>query len=180
MLSLFGTASEIFIPPYDAFNSDTLNAMRQVDMKIIDGNASSIDKLQLKDDSYNNNGSSNKNNTENESGTNLSLLQSKKIFYIPSTIQFKDYYGGKYLRNSDQSILNNVTQSINAYGYAVVVVHPQDFVKVAANGSLTPTIDDNQINDLYHLIDLMSSSSSSNNMRIGSFEYHSRTNTKQP
>ena len=168
MLSLFGTASEIFIPPYDAFNSDTLNAMRQVDMKIIDGNASSIDKLQLKDDSYNN-GSSNKNNTNSESGTNLSLLQSKKIFYIPSTIQFKDYYGGKYLRNSDQSILNNVTQSINAYGYAVVVVHPQDFVKVAANGSLTPTIDDNQINDLYHLIDLMSSSSSSNNMRIGSF-----------
>ncbi len=160
MIKLFGKASDLFIPPYDAFNNDTLSAMRQVDMKIIDGNWSSIDQLQLKSNS-------NGTNITNESAISLSspLLESKKIFYIPSTISFKDYYGGKYLRNSDQSILNNVTQSISTNGYAVVVIHPQDFVQIAANGSLTPTIDQNEINDFSHLLDSMSS----NQIPLGSF-----------
>ena len=159
MINLFGNASEIFIPPYDAFNNDTLNAMRQVDMKIIDGNRSSIDQLQLKSNSSSN-------TTTNESALSQSSpLESKTIFYIPSTISFKDYYGGKYLRNSDQSILNNVTQSISANGYAVVVIHPQDFVQIAPNGSLTPTIDQNEINDFSRLLDLMSS----NHIPLGSF-----------
>jgi peptidoglycan/xylan/chitin deacetylase (PgdA/CDA1 family) len=161
MIKLFGNASELFIPPYNAFNDNTLNAMRQVEMKIIDGNASSIDQLQLKGNS---NDSSN--NTKESATTLPSPLESKKIFYIPATISFKDYYGGKYLRNSDQSILNNVTNSIDIYGYAVVVLHPQDFMRIAANGSLTSTIDQNEINDFSHLLNLMSSS---NNIRIGSF-----------
>jgi peptidoglycan/xylan/chitin deacetylase (PgdA/CDA1 family) len=159
MINLFGNASEIFVPPYDAFNNDTLNAMRQVDMKIIDGNRSSIDQLQLKSNSSSN-------TTTNESALSQSSpLESKTIFYVPSTISFKDYYGGKYLRNSDQSILNNVTESISANGYAVVVIHPQDFVQIAANGSLTPTIDQNEINDFSRLLDLMSS----NHIPLGSF-----------
>ena len=167
MIKLFGKASDIFIPPYDGFNDDTLNAMTQVNMKIIDGNWSSIDQLQLK--SNNSNGRSNNNTTESAGGAITTLSssppESKTIFYIPSTIQFKDYYGGKYLRNSDQSILGNVTQSISTNGYAVVVIHPQDFVQIAANGNLTPAIDEKEINDFSHLIDLMSS----NHIPLGSF-----------
>jgi hypothetical protein len=65
----------------------------------------------------------------NESSV-LSPIEYKKIFYIPSTISFKDYYGDQYIRNSVQSILNNATQSVNAYGYAVIVIQPQDFMKL--------------------------------------------------
>ena len=90
---------------------------------------------------------------------------SSNIFYIPSTISFKDYYGDQYIRNSVQSILNNATQSVNAYGYAVFVIHPQDFMKIDASGNLINELDENQINDLSHLIDLILS----NNIHIGSF-----------
>src|SRR5918912_1850716 len=53
MVALFGKASQIFIPPYDQFNSDTLNAIRQLDLKIITGNTSSIADLNLNSNSNN-------------------------------------------------------------------------------------------------------------------------------
>ncbi len=143
MTALFGNASEIFIPPYNAFNDDTINAMKQANMKILNGNESSFDQLDLKGN--NNNGSG--------------------ISYIPSTIAFKDYYDGQYLQNSNQDILNNVTQSISAYGYAVVFFHPQDFMKIDANGNPTEELDENPLRDLSSLIDLILS----NNIHIGSF-----------
>jgi peptidoglycan/xylan/chitin deacetylase (PgdA/CDA1 family) len=154
MIALFGTASEIFTPPYHAFNDHTINAMKQVDMKILSANDSSFDQLELSD------------NNNNESRTLLSsLIQSKRILYIPVTIAFKDYYGGEYIRNSVQNILNNVTRSINAYGYAVIVFHPQDLMKTDSNRNPTSVLDENQINDLSLLIDLILS----NNIHIGLF-----------
>jgi peptidoglycan/xylan/chitin deacetylase (PgdA/CDA1 family) len=51
MTALFGNASEIFIPPYNAFNDDTINAMKQANMKILNGNESSFDQLDLKGNS---------------------------------------------------------------------------------------------------------------------------------
>ncbi|MBD0359147.1 MAG: polysaccharide deacetylase family protein [Nitrososphaeraceae archaeon] len=143
MVTLFGNPSEVFIPPYNAFNDDTINAMKQVNMKILNGNESSFDQLELRG------------NNNNESG----------ISYIPSTIAFKDYYGGQYLQNSNQNIFNNVTQSISAYGYAVIFFHPQDFMKIDANGNPTGELDENPIRDLSSLIDLILS----NNIHLGSF-----------
>jgi hypothetical protein len=148
MTALFGNASEIFFPPFDAFNDGTINAMKQAGMKILGGNRSSFDQLDLQG------------NNNNQSQT-----LSSNIFYIPSTISFKDYYGDEYIRNSVQSIFNNATQSVNAYGYAVIVIQPQDFMKIDANGDPTEAVDENQINDLSGLIDLILS----NNIHIGSF-----------
>jgi len=153
MRELFGNASEIFIPPLNAFNNDTVNAMQQVGMKIIDANSSSFDELEL-------NGSNNESQTLSSPPT-----QSKSFFYIPSTIAFKDYYQDKPIKNSVQNIINNVTQSVSAHGYAVIIFHPQDFVKIDPNGVLTDELDANEINDLSRLIDLILS----NNIRIGSF-----------
>jgi peptidoglycan/xylan/chitin deacetylase (PgdA/CDA1 family) len=159
MSALFGNASEIFIPPLNSFNNDTINAIQQVGMKIINANSSSFDELQLNESSSNNN-----NNNESQTLSSLSI-QSNKFFYVPSTIAFKDYYQDKPIKNSIQNIFNNVTQSVSAYGYAVVIFHPQDFVKIDANGSLTDDLDENEIDDLSRLIDLILS----NNIRIGSF-----------
>jgi peptidoglycan/xylan/chitin deacetylase (PgdA/CDA1 family) len=152
MIRLFGKTSEIFIPPFDAFNDDTINAMKQADTKILAGNGSSFNELKLSD-----------NNTELQ--TSSSAAQSKDILYIPATISFKDYYGGEYLRNSLQDIFNNATQSVGAYGYAVIVIHPQDFMVIDANGNLTNVLDDNEINDLSRLIDMILS----NNIYVKSF-----------
>jgi Polysaccharide deacetylase len=153
MIELFGNASQIFIPPYGSFNNDTINAMKQVDVKILTGNMSSFDQLELK-------------GNNNESETMLSSsMQSENISYIPATISFKDYHGGAYTRTSIQSIFNNVTQSIGAYGYAVIAIQPQDFMQIDANGDPTDVVDENQISDLSRLIDFMLS----NNIRVGSF-----------
>src|SRR3712207_52145 len=73
MTELFGNSSEIFIPPLNAFNGDTINAVQQANMKILNSNSSSFDELQL--------------NGYNESGTPSSLqTPSKDFLYIPSTI----------------------------------------------------------------------------------------------
>jgi peptidoglycan/xylan/chitin deacetylase (PgdA/CDA1 family) len=163
MSALFGNTSEIFIPPLNAFNNDTINAMQQVGMTILDANSSSFDELKLNDNSSS---SSNNNNNNNELQTLSSLpMQSKNFFYVPSTIAFKDYYQDKPIKNSIQNIFNNITQSIDVHGYAVIIIHPQDFVRIDANGSLTNILDENEINDLSRLID----SILSNNIRIGSF-----------
>jgi peptidoglycan/xylan/chitin deacetylase (PgdA/CDA1 family)/3D (Asp-Asp-Asp) domain-containing protein len=152
MSALFGNASEIFIPPHNAFNDDTISAMKQVGMKILNANYSSFDELELKGN--------------NESQTLSSeLMQSKNISYIPSSVSFKDYYGGQYIQNSVENIFNNVTQSISTYGYAVIIFHPQDFMKIDANGTVTEALDDNPLRDLSNLIDLILS----NNIQIGSF-----------
>ncbi|MBD0359427.1 MAG: polysaccharide deacetylase family protein, partial [Nitrososphaeraceae archaeon] len=151
MTELFGNSSDIFIPPLNAFNADTLDAVQQANMKIFNSNSSSFDELQL--------------NGYNESGTPPSLqTPSEDFFYIPSTISFKDYYQDEPLKNSVQNIFNNVTQSINTNGYAVIIIHPQDFVKIE-NGTFTETLDENETNDLSRLIDLILS----NNIRLGSF-----------
>jgi peptidoglycan/xylan/chitin deacetylase (PgdA/CDA1 family)/3D (Asp-Asp-Asp) domain-containing protein len=153
MTELFGKASEIFFPPLDAFNDDTINAMEQVGMKILNGNRSSFDELEL--EGINN----------NESRTLSSdSMQSKNFFYVPSTVAFKNYYQDQPIKNSIQNIFNNVTRSISAYGYAVIVFHPQDFLKIDANGSFIDVLEENEINDLSRLIDLILS----NNIRLGS------------
>jgi peptidoglycan/xylan/chitin deacetylase (PgdA/CDA1 family) len=152
IIALFGNVSEIFIPPFDAFNDDTINAMRQVDMKILSANTSSFNELQL---------------IGNNESSPLSLdpIQSKTIFYVPSTISFKDYFDGQYLRNSVEDIFSNVTQSIGAFGYAVIVINPWDFMITDAIGDPTDTINVNEVTDLSRLIDLIIS----NNIHIGSF-----------
>jgi peptidoglycan/xylan/chitin deacetylase (PgdA/CDA1 family) len=138
MITLFGNTSEVFIPPFNAFNDDSVNAMSQVDMKILSAGTSSFNELQLR-------GS---NNNNNELG----------IYYVPVTIFLKDHYGDEYIRNSIQSIFDNVTQSINAYGYAVIVIHPQDLMVADANGDPTDTLNVKEVTYLSRLIDLILSS----------------------
>jgi Polysaccharide deacetylase len=154
IIALFGNASDIFVPPFDAFNAETMNAMRQVDMPILSANTSSFNELQLGESS--NNGSV---------SPFSDPTQSRTVFYIPSTISFKDYFDDQYLRNSVEDIFNNVTQSIGAYGYAVVAMNPTDFMILDSVGDPTETLNVNEITDLSRLIDMMLA----NNLPIGSF-----------
>jgi hypothetical protein len=123
-------------------------------MKIINANESTFDQLEL-----------NRNNNQESRTLSLDAIQFKEIFYMPSTIAFKDYDRSRYIQNSVQNIFNNATQNIEAHGYAVFIIHPQDFMKIDANGSPTKALDENQINDLSSLIDLILS----NNIHVGSF-----------
>jgi peptidoglycan/xylan/chitin deacetylase (PgdA/CDA1 family) len=153
MNELFGNASDIFAPPYTAFNGDTINAMKQVNVKILSGNRSSFDRLQL-------------NGNNNESSTlSSSPDQSQYTSYVPETISFKTYSGGQYIQNSLESIFNNATRNIDAHGYAVIVLDPAHFMQIGENGTPSDIVDQNAINELSRLIHFLSL----NNIRIGSF-----------
>ena len=152
MNELFGNASDIFAPPHEVFNRHTINAMKQVNMKILSGNGSSFDRLQL--------------NGNNESSTlTSSVNQSESISYIPATISFKTYSGDQYIQNSFEDIFNNATQSIEEHGYAVIAIDPQHFMQIDDNGDPTDIVDQNATNELSRLIHFLLS----NNIRIGSF-----------
>jgi hypothetical protein len=153
MKRLFGNKSEIFIPPEGEFNNETIKAMSQLGFGII---SSGIWAEQNYDQ-----GKSIFNATDKVQ-ENGSLRE--QIFHVPATISFKDYNNGKWIKNSIQNILNNVTSSINKYGYAVIVIHPQDLLKIE-NMKFVDIPVSNEVDDLSLLIN----SILSRNMNIVSY-----------
>jgi N-acetylmuramidase len=89
----------------------------------------------------------------------------QRVFHLPATISFNDYEDNNRIKNSIENILGNITHNIETYGYSVILLHPQDFMKLDMEGNLTDTLDENEIKDLSNLIDLILS----RNIDIASF-----------
>lgn len=92
------------------------------------------------------------------------------IYRIPATIFFKDFEGGDWIKIPPSEILTNVTNNIRNYGYAVIVLHQQDFALYANTTDQygynhINSVDRKEISDLSKIIyDLQS-----RNIRIGGF-----------
>jgi peptidoglycan/xylan/chitin deacetylase (PgdA/CDA1 family)/3D (Asp-Asp-Asp) domain-containing protein len=153
MKYLFGTTSKIFIAPYDAFNNDTLKAISHLGIR-------TISSMEYMEDNFNHNSSIFAANGETYNNTG-----NQTIFHIPGTITFKQYLHGIWVKTPIWNILNALSYDIEHHGYAVVVLHPQDFVKSDNNGTLTNTLDQSEIYDLEFLVDLILSK----NIHIVSF-----------
>ena len=152
MKLLFGNTSDIFIPPDGLFNNSTLNAVSQMDFKIL-----SSDIAKYTPDTKR---SIFVDNIKSDNGS-----QNQKIFQLPGTAFFQSIQGNKMVRSPIHDILENATNAIDEYGYSVIVLHPQNFMKLDANGKLTDNLDENEIYDLSSLID----SILSRNIKIASF-----------
>jgi peptidoglycan/xylan/chitin deacetylase (PgdA/CDA1 family) len=143
MQNLFRTKSIVFIPPNDVFNNSTLKAMSTLGIRIISSAPYEENAFNQKRSVFVSN-----NNSSNKSAT--------IIYHLPSTILFKAFKKGKWVSTPLYDIINNVTRNIQRYGYAVVVIHPQDFAK-NMNGTFSNSVDESQISDLSRLMDLLSS-----------------------
>ena len=77
------------------------------------------------------------------------------IYHVPGTIGYKDYINNSWSKTPLITIDQVVLSNIEKYGYAVIVLHPQDFMKVDKNGNITNVVDKKEINDLSYLIDYM-------------------------
>lgn len=171
MKQLFGRTSNIFIPPNDPFNDDTMNAMRRLHIQILSSVEYEENNLNHNESVFVANGNesvyhtSNYNNVANES-----------IYHIPGTILFKDYVHGLWEKTPIDKILNAISANIEKYGYAVVVIHPQDFVKVDGKGKFTNIADKSESNDLSFLVN----SVLSRNIHIASFSKLLRYGTEAP
>jgi peptidoglycan/xylan/chitin deacetylase (PgdA/CDA1 family)/3D (Asp-Asp-Asp) domain-containing protein len=151
MRYLFGTTSRIFIPPLDPFNNDTLKATGQLGLQI-------LSSVEYEDNYFDHNNS-------------IFVADGKTpnngtIYHVPGTILFKDYVNGSWVTNPINKILNALSANIKKYGYGVVVLHPQDFVKSGIyNEKLIDILDQNETKELSSLVNLLLSK----NIHIVSF-----------
>jgi peptidoglycan/xylan/chitin deacetylase (PgdA/CDA1 family) len=147
MHELFGLKSNIFIPPFNSFNDSTLKALQKLDMSIISQNIA-LDK----NISY----------ATDQEGHSYDTYQ---IYHLPQTASFETFPTENELSKlTVNQLLIDVDFSLKKYGYAVVGMHPQSFVKIQ-DGKFSSEVDEQQINNLNYVID----SVMSKNIHIVSF-----------
>jgi peptidoglycan/xylan/chitin deacetylase (PgdA/CDA1 family) len=139
---LFGNKSQVFIPPYDQFNNNTLKAMNDLNINILSSSLQAENDFNEGKDIFN---------------LKIKMINSGSvsdgIYHLPSTVSFFDYKDENWTKNSLQDILNKVDDSISKYGYSVITFHPQDFAKLDEEGEFIDVVDSKQIEDLSLLID---------------------------
>jgi peptidoglycan/xylan/chitin deacetylase (PgdA/CDA1 family) len=145
MQKLFGHKSNIFITPFDRFNNDTIKAMSQLGLRILSSDA----------DAENNFGQS-KSVFIDDGKINTKETQ-QVVYHLPDVSIFKFEQNHTRIQTPVGKILAAVDNSIAKYGYAVILIHPQDFAKSIVtednNGQYVNLVDSNEITDLSHLID---------------------------
>ena len=152
MLELFGTSSKIFIPPYNEFNRSTLDVLSNMGIKIISSSLYSDYHRYFV-----------VNQTRERS-------QDFRIFHLPEMASFEMFQGVKPIRIPIEKIISNVERYILKYGYAVITLHPQSFIKFTEGKS--PELSLKQCNldmkQIYELDDLIKNILG-RNMQIKSF-----------
>ena len=147
MNAIFGLYSQVFIPPYNKFNGDTIESLQSAGIRIISSDTSN-----------------DKTNYFTSVGRNENGFEST-LYHLPAMTTFKSDNGnGTWIKIPIQKIQSDIDYSISKYGYAVVMLHPQNFAKME-NGMYIDTLDDDEIKDLSYLID----SIRSKNLQISTF-----------
>ncbi len=157
MKSIFGNTSDIFVPPYGYFDNNTLLAMDQVGIRILSAALFSELNFDRGNSIFNYSYSS------NTYGNNTLDISSVPI-HLPALVAYKEYENGIPLKNSSSLILEGIRESIQRYGYSVVVFHPQDFVNTNADGRIAEgnQLNITEVDEFAQLVD----SVLSNNIRI--------------
>jgi hypothetical protein len=156
MQRLLGLKSNIFITPNDVYNNNTIKAMTQLGIRILSSGARAENHFDQNKSVF------------VDGKTNNSVTQ-QAVYHLPTTITYHDFINGTWIKIPLKEILAAVDFSIAKNGYAVIVLHPQDFAKsivtVDKNGQTVNLVDVGEITDLSHLID----SILSKNIHITSF-----------
>ena len=143
MQKLFGNKSDVFIPPFNEFNNETLKAMSKVHMTVLSSSLYEEDNFDqgksiflAKDRASN--GSSTNNNSDYTPFTSLSSSDTAspnvintsiyKINHLPTTIEFESYHNNSWVKIPVDKILTDTFDSIVKYGYSVILLQPQSFI----------------------------------------------------
>ena len=134
--TIFRRDSQVFIPPYNSFNKDTLLAMGKVGLRIISS------ELDLDPFSYTS--KKTENATQNE--------EDIRVYHMPQMTAFEGFRNHRIFRVSINKIIKKIDISISKYGYAVITIHPLSFIGFT-NGDYKSSLDSQQIRNLENLID---------------------------
>ena len=138
MQTLWGRGTKIFIPPYNSYDNDTLQATKDIGMKII----SSEFDLEIVPTSQ-----------IYKAVSGSDITDSYGIYHLPQEVGFYNYDFDPPHKNKLSTIESAINSAINTYGYAVVTLHPQDFSVKDANNQPTNQVNQSEITDLNTLID---------------------------
>ena len=147
---IFGNKSEVFIPPHNKFNNDTVTVIKELGIKILSSSIPVQDKFDQGRSIFN---SSTKKQNAN---------QSQGIYFLPHSPELKKFVGQAQIKVPMNEVVNDINDSIDKYGYAVVLMHPQSFIKLDKTGKYTDVVKENinraeinykDMNDLEYLID---------------------------
>jgi peptidoglycan/xylan/chitin deacetylase (PgdA/CDA1 family) len=161
MEKMFGTNPAVFIPPFDTFNNDTISAMKKLGMNIISSGLPEESRFDQNRSIFianhpgiNNRDILSERLLDNEKNNDTNNKTASVVYHLPATIFFKDFQNGKWVKTPVDDILSNSSRNIAKYGYAIVVLHPQDFANTTY-GTAVPTnsVNKAEITDLARLID---------------------------
>jgi peptidoglycan/xylan/chitin deacetylase (PgdA/CDA1 family) len=146
MATLFGVNSTTFILPYNTYNTDTLQAMQDLGMKIVSSEFDQEDVI-VTDHIFN----YTKGNDLKDSFGIYHLPQKIEYYNVTVPVDGNGNPLAKPTKTSLSNIMGNVTAAINNYGYAVITMHPTDFSEFSG---VTPTgvVNATEIADLDTLI----------------------------
>jgi peptidoglycan/xylan/chitin deacetylase (PgdA/CDA1 family) len=123
MHELFGSSSIIFISPYTDFNDSTLVAMKKLGIKILSASDDSDHYKYFIP-----------NQTKKDS-------EDDQIYHLPQMAAFEDWEDEKPIRIPNDQILRDVDHYISKYGYAIVTIHPQSFLKFREGDSTSVSLE---------------------------------------
>ena len=140
--NIFGHTATTLIAPYGLFNITTVKVLKELGIRIISANSSAEYAYDGNRSIFIAKGEIKKNNRH------------PQIFHLPATVPFKLYLLGKRIDIPLKAIVARIRNNICRYGYGVIVLHPQDFVKIDENGRLTDILERDNIQLISNLIDL--------------------------
>ena len=142
LMQVYGVKPDIFIPPFNDFDADTIEAMKTNQIPILSAEPDAGSVPGDGDNVY----------IAKKGADNITIADSG-IFHLPQTVDFNHHIGGDVIKVELDEIIFEVNKAITTKGYAVVVLHPTDFVDSTESGKL----DNDEINDLERLIDILQS-----------------------
>jgi peptidoglycan/xylan/chitin deacetylase (PgdA/CDA1 family) len=96
----FDVDPTVLIPPMYSVNEDTVSAMRKANFSILSNFAGVAEPI-----------------------------SASKVISLPATIELSDYANSKWKMKNNGSIQEEVSRSVQKYGYAIIVTHPQEFIE---------------------------------------------------
>jgi peptidoglycan/xylan/chitin deacetylase (PgdA/CDA1 family) len=139
MQTIYGKKSNIFITPYNVFNSNTLTAMKNLNLKII-----SADLFASYYDSH-------------PSTPLVTSPDANGIYHAPEITAFSEWTNDQNVQKSASQILSDIDSSISSRGWVVVTVHPQDFSNYSSSGEALNSVNSNSISRIDTVLNGISS-----------------------
>ncbi|MCI4433207.1 MAG: chitobiase/beta-hexosaminidase C-terminal domain-containing protein, partial [Nitrosopumilus sp.] len=140
MQSLWGRTSKNFIPPYNSFNTNTLQAAKDIGLQVL---SSEFDQEIVPT------------NKIYKAIPGSDIKDSYGVYHLPQEIGFYTYDFDPPVKTQLNTIMSHVDNVINQYGYAVVTLHPQDFAVKDSKQIPTNQVSNTEITDLDTLITMI-------------------------